>query len=193
MFQYWMCSPGLKLYSAGIFFFRNDLPCSLSLLSFCHSASHWGQHVELVISHHTPLCLNRADYMMAVIYTSQSYSHSWNRSPAINSAAHRQLEGFYLTGNGQKQHISPDQMRSGAVLPLEYELVIGIFVCDNDSPLTHFGKGVKTLTVSSRVPQPFEKYDLGDNESQSHNYWEQFLILLLASQIFVKYLLGPLV
>lgn len=46
-----------------------------------------------------------------------------------------------------------------------------------------------------RVPWSFEKYDLdgNDNESQSHNYREQFLILPLVSQIFVKYLLGPLV
>ena len=89
------------------------------------------------------------------------------------------IAGRYLTANGQKPARIPgsDEVRCRS-LPLEYELVI--FVCDNDNCWTRLGRELSNWAILLVCHGSFEKSDLDgdDNESQSHNYWEQFHILL---------------
>lgn len=94
----------IKLYSARTQRYPACFIVTSVFQSFCFPL---GPTCGTVIFHHTPLCLNKADDMMAVIYTPRPYSHSENRSAAVNTDARCWPEGGYLTANGKSSTV-PD-------------------------------------------------------------------------------------
>lgn len=153
-------------------------PLSLSLLSFWHFASHWGQHVEQP-SPTAHLCAwieiifgIGCDLKTSVIFSSQKWKCGHHCCDSLFAGRLLLKQAAVKSG----KHPGSNEVRGCFAT---WVWIRGVFVCNHDNHWTHLAN--ETLSDFSHVSLCFEKYDLDDNERQSHNYWECFFFYVACS------------